>query len=311
MFRHSFLLFIAVVFLLNSGVVSASAGSIENMAHRGAAGIAPENTMVAFKTAVTRCGAGWVELDVHISKDGVPVIIHDDSLVRTTNAEEVYPDRSPWRVCDFTFAELSRLDAGKWFVEKDPFKSIAGGEVPAEDKEYFASGKVKIPALRGVLTLMKSLNCKVNIEVKNYPVYYPGIAKKVISDIKSLGMEKDVLISSFDLEILAEISKISPEFRLAALIEQPVVLTSQYFKDTLKVSAWNPGSDILGQSSKEYIYNGKLRTDLIAKAKEIGLDTYVWTVDEPEIMKEFIKAGVSGIITNFPHRLTAVLGKSK
>lgn len=84
------------------------------MAHRGASKSAPENTLAAFRAARS-AGADLYELDVQQTKDQELVVIHDATLARTTNAEEVFPDRSPWRVRDFTLAELRQLDAGSWF----------------------------------------------------------------------------------------------------------------------------------------------------------------------------------------------------
>lgn len=87
------------------------------VAHRGASAIAPENTMAAFRAA-DAAGADLYELDVHLTKDGEIVVLHDSTLARTTNVEELFPDRKPWRVRDFTLAEIGSLDAGRWFNEK-------------------------------------------------------------------------------------------------------------------------------------------------------------------------------------------------
>ncbi|WP_157246300.1 glycerophosphodiester phosphodiesterase [Nonomuraea typhae] len=98
------------------------------VAHRGAPRVAPENTLAAFRAART-AGADLYELDVHLTKDDRLVVIHDASLARTTNVEEVFPDRTPWRVRDFTLEEIRRLDAGSWF---DP--RFAGEPVPTLEK---------------------------------------------------------------------------------------------------------------------------------------------------------------------------------
>jgi glycerophosphoryl diester phosphodiesterase len=95
------------------------------IAHRGASGYAPEHTMAAYRLAIEQ-GADFVEQDLQITKDGVLVCLHDLSLERTTNVEEVFPDRfttfangtKTWLVSDFTLAEVKRLDSGSWFSEK-------------------------------------------------------------------------------------------------------------------------------------------------------------------------------------------------
>lgn len=84
------------------------------IAHRGASAYAPENTLDAVGDAAS-LGILWVENDVQRTKDGELVVIHDDSLRRTTDAEEVFPGCAPWKVKDFTAAEIARLDAGSWF----------------------------------------------------------------------------------------------------------------------------------------------------------------------------------------------------
>lgn len=93
-------------------------------AHRGASAYAPENTLAAVDAA-DDLGVAWVENDVQLTKDGVLVVVHDTTLGRTTDAEEVFPGRAPWAVKDFTAAEIAKLDAGSWFGA-----GFAGARVP-------------------------------------------------------------------------------------------------------------------------------------------------------------------------------------
>ena len=90
-----------------------------NLAHRGARSIAPENTLVAGRKAF-EAGADMWEFDVQLTADKKPIVVHDRTLTRTTNVEEVFPDRSCYKVDDFTLAEIKQLDAGSWFVREDP-----------------------------------------------------------------------------------------------------------------------------------------------------------------------------------------------
>ena len=105
------------------------------VAHRGASAYAPEHTLAAYRLALEQ-GADFVEQDLGVTRDGVLVCVHDDSLERTTNVEEVFPDRFTeesrtgrirrrWRVADFTLAEIKQLDAGSWFGP-----SFTGARVP-------------------------------------------------------------------------------------------------------------------------------------------------------------------------------------
>ena len=101
-----------------------SLGPKRSIAHRGASAYAPEHTLAAYRLAIEQ-GADYVEQDLAVTKDGVLICLHDDSLERTTNAREVFPGRAPWLAVDFTLEEIKRLDAGSWFGPR-----CAGERVP-------------------------------------------------------------------------------------------------------------------------------------------------------------------------------------
>src|SRR5215471_12335133 len=86
-----------------------------NIAHRGARAFAPENTLEAI-AAAAHLGCHMVELDVRLSRDGELIVVHDHNLARCSNVREVFPDRGPWFVSDFTASEIAKLDAGSWYV---------------------------------------------------------------------------------------------------------------------------------------------------------------------------------------------------
>jgi glycerophosphoryl diester phosphodiesterase len=128
-----------------------------SIAHRGASAYAPEHTLTAYRTAIEQ-GADYVEQDLAITRDGVLICLHDDSLERTTTVEEVYPERGQidaatgrrrWLAADFTLAEIKRLDAGRWFDAR-----FAGEQLPTWDEAVAAVGtgaglypELKTPAL--------------------------------------------------------------------------------------------------------------------------------------------------------------------
>ena len=127
------------LFLIMSISGSAQYGKKTNVAHRGASAYAPEHTLAAYTLAI-EMGADYVEQDLAVTKDGVLICLHDASLERTTNVEELYPDRvstqtiegktrKAWLANDFTLAEIKRLDAGSWFNSK-----FAGEKVPTFDE---------------------------------------------------------------------------------------------------------------------------------------------------------------------------------
>ncbi|MBZ4015190.1 glycerophosphodiester phosphodiesterase [Streptomyces purpurogeneiscleroticus] len=171
------------------------------IAHRGAAKYAPENTLAAVDEADRR-GVEWVENDVQRTKDGRLVVIHDATLERTTNAEKVYPDRSPWRVGDFTAAEIARLDAGSWFGKK--FR----GE--------------RVPTLASYLNRMDRNDQRLLLEIKN-PEKYPGIEKQILAQLRSSGwldaahVMDGLVIQSFGVAAVRRVHSLQPDVRTAVL----------------------------------------------------------------------------------------------
>lgn len=147
--------------------------------------MAPENTPAAFRKALA-IGVDAVELDVHLSSDGEPVVIHDPSLRRTTQGSGL--------VKDLTVAALRRLDAGRWFGE-----AFAGE---------------RIPTLAEALEILRTV--RVIIELKNGPIYYPEIAGRVAAVVRAAG-HQSITISSFDHHALLQIRLAEPEIETAAL----------------------------------------------------------------------------------------------
>ena len=124
------------------------------IAHRGFRGIAPENTLLAAQKGFD-IGADMWELDVAASSDGILVVLHDNTLTRTTDAKTRFPSRSPWIIYDFTFDELKSLDAGSWYSKTDPFMQIAYGRVGSAELE--ACKDLRIPTLREALEWTRRL----------------------------------------------------------------------------------------------------------------------------------------------------------
>ena len=156
-------------------------------AHRGASANAPENTLAAFELAV-RLGAKAIELDTMLSRDGIPVVIHDHTLERTTNGHGL--------VSDHDLSDLIQLDAGSWFSE--------------------AFNDEKIPLLREVLERF-SHNILINIELKNYHAPHDTLTETVIKLVDELDVWDSVLFSSFLPRNLKLIQKQKPEAKVALL----------------------------------------------------------------------------------------------
>lgn len=137
---------------------SGAAGRPGRRGPPGASGYAPENTLAAVDAA-DALGIDWVENGVHRTRDGVLVVLHDTDLKRTTDVEQVFPDRAPWAVKDFTAAELTKLDAGSWFGTQ------------------FTGARV--PTLTQFLHRVERNRQKLLLEIKS-PATYPGIERDII-----------------------------------------------------------------------------------------------------------------------------------
>ncbi|WP_036635669.1 glycerophosphodiester phosphodiesterase [Paenibacillus massiliensis] len=159
-------------------------------AHRGCSNAAPENTMAAFQLALDCSAVSWIELDVQLSRDGVPMVIHDFKVDRTTNGTGL--------VRDMTSAELARLDAGAWKSSK-----YAGEHVPQ---------------LSEVLDLCQG-SVSLNIELKTSGNMYPGLEKAVLREIMARRMERDVVLTSFDRQALRQVKALDSEIRTGLIID--------------------------------------------------------------------------------------------
>lgn len=264
------------------------------VAHRGARSVAPENTLLSAERAYDFKADQW-ELDVQESKDGELVLIHDPHFRRTSNAEQVFPMRFFWKVKNFTLEEIKQLDAGSWYLKKDPFGEIKNGTVTTAEQERMVNEP--FPTLREALQFTKDKEWSVNIEIKDVSGT-PGdaeIVQKTVALIEEMGMQDHVIISSFNLDYLVQVKQINPELKTAALVKK--------MDDALKLLQ-DIGADAINPS-----YDSIKDMSIIQTLRDAGYDVYVWTVNDEAAMITLINAGVSGIITDYPQKLAEVLEK--
>ena len=287
-----------------------------NIAHRGARSLAPENTLAAARAALA-VGADMWELDVSLTADGELVVLHDDTLVRTTNVEQLFPERSPWLISDFTLTEIKRLDTGGPFVAKDPFEQIGAGKLAKADVESLDGEP--IPTLREALLFTRNHNWRVNVEIKPLlpPRHTFPLAEQVAALISELAMDEQVLVSSFVPLYLKQVQERSPAIETAVLTEGPMPLGEQQKYEQLGIElspllyfdGTDPVSFLAGLGSKIYHPYYAMLTDTdIKELRQAGLAINLWTVNDRTHMARLVKAGVSGIITDFPQVLSQVLG---
>ena len=247
------------------------------VAHRGYSARYPENTASAFEAAIG-AGADMIELDVCLTKDRIPVVIHDQTLERTTDGHGL--------VSEFTLSELKKLDAGSWFSPE--FK----GE--------------SIPTLEEILLQIRG-KISVNIEIKpeNYESIDPAdaIEKQIYIMVEQFGMNESVLISSFEHCYFPRIKfrhiKINNKntLRIAPLQEKEFSEKNvlKLCKDT-EAYSFHPNERFLTPSLIEILNKNRFRT-------------IPYTINNEKRIEQLAKWGVTGIITDEPEIMWKVLQK--
>lgn len=258
---------------LRGSVGPSDRSDVVRVAHRGASGHAPENTIPAVALGIDM-HAELVEVDVQLTRDGVLVVMHDTTLKRTTDAERLYPTRRPWRVKDFTYAEIKQLDAGSWY-----------------DQEYAGT---RVPTLRQVLDTLADSTAGLLLEVKA-PKKYPGIAERVAAELAEWSPRRDhgrrVVICSFDWKFIKRFRALMPEIETA-------VIGTPSRRELPGIARY------ADQVNPQF---GSVDAAYLERVHELGMESYGWTVDEPEDMRELIEMGADGVITNQPDVLDKLL----
>lgn len=276
------------------------------IAHRGASGLMPENTLAAFKLALAMQAEG-IELDVHLAADGKPVVIHDQRVNRTTNAAG--------RVTTFTSEQLHNLDAGSWFLRKlalRPRRLRRVAEAVARYNE--ATGIAKIggldfsdeapPMLAEVFTLLAPENPKrIYVELKGEAAKKAALLEATVAQVRAFQLEQQVTLLSFDHMIIREAKTIAPEIRTAATFPatRNALATSRAIIKTIRQA----------RADEAALHFGLVSRRLVTALHEEKIDVSVWTVNRKVIMRRMIQCGVDAIMTNFPNDLLDVLQASE
>jgi glycerophosphoryl diester phosphodiesterase len=230
-------------------------------AHRGARSVAPENTLKALKMSLGHCD--FIEIDVQLSKDYVPIIMHDDTLERTTNVKslEQFKSRKPYFVHDFTFEELKQLDYGE-------------GE--------------SLLTLHAALSFIKENNFFINVEIKDAKSEFKDqeVVKRVLKEIIALKVEERVLISSFRHAYLPLCKQILPNLATAALVEDIHPKNLLNYLKKLGVEAYHMNDELVDKET-------------ISKLKNAGFFVNIYTVNDTTRQKELFQMGVNGVFSDF------------
>jgi glycerophosphoryl diester phosphodiesterase len=275
--------------------------------HRGAKGMYPENTLLSFKKAIDQ-GVDGLELDVHLTKDGEVVVIHDETLDRTTNG-------TGW-IKDLTLAEIKQVSAGSKF-----------SHFP-----YYQAGwdKEQVPTLKEVLELLEPYHIELNIELKTNDVVYEKIEEKVHELVQKYGSGREVIYSSFHLPTILRMKKIDPAAKIAWLLNEGISLPHDYL-NTLELEALHLNKSIILPNKKtiqqitrliqvknvgfpkevKEFFRFKMHSDYHQLLKEIYHKVRVWTVNEPDQISRLLDIKVNAIITDFPERAISIRNERK
>ncbi len=265
------------------------------MAHRGFRALAPENSLLAARKGLEAGADSW-ELDVAASRDGELVLLHDDSLARTTDARERFPGRAPWTVYDFDLAELRSLDAGSWYGNADPFGEVAAGRLGPADLASFAGQR--LPTLREALELTRDAGWELNVEIKDAKgqACDAWIVERTVGLLRELGLVERSCVSSFNHDYLRRARRAEPALDVGALVEKRAPDDVLALLEGIGARSYNPDKAILDEPT-------------VRALRAAGFDIFVWTVNEEADIERCISWGVTGLITDYPDRCLRALGR--
>ncbi|MEU8530767.1 MULTISPECIES: glycerophosphodiester phosphodiesterase [Streptomyces] len=257
-----------------AGPARAAHGPPLVIAHRGASAYAPENTLAAIDLA-GEMGFAWVENDVRRTRDGELVVVHDDSLARTTDVEQRFPGRAPWNVKDFTAAEIAGLDAGSWF----------GGRWRG----------ARVPTLKEYLNRLDANRQNLLLEIKK-PELYPGIEADTLRVLDREGwldrrhVRDRLVVQSFDAASVRAVHARRPDVT-TGFLGTPAVA---------ELPAYAAFSDQINPSHTTITADYVTAVQALRGPHGVPLRVSTWTVNDAADASRAAGFGVDGIISNSP-----------
>ncbi len=306
--------------LLAPALLASAGHAFDLQGHRGARGLAPENTLAAFAAALS-IGVSTLELDLAMTRDGVVVVHHDAGLNPdlTRGSDGRFLETSGPAIRSLTLAELKRFDVGRL----KPGTSYA-----RTFSEQEAVDGARIPTLAEVFDLVRQTGAdhvRFNIETKLTPASGSPtpdpetFAAAVTQQVRAAGLADRVTVQSFDWRTLAVARRIAPEIARVCLTVEGGS-SDNLARGRPGASPWTAGLDIDdfdGSAPRLVIAAGcsvwspnfrNLTANNLAEARSLGLKVIPWTVNEHAEMTRLIALGVDGIITDYPNRLRTVMG---
>jgi glycerophosphoryl diester phosphodiesterase len=235
--------------------------------HRGASAAAPENTLAAFAEA-QRVGADGIEFDVRLSRDGIPVVIHDANLKRTAGLDEF--------VAHLDGAALRQVNVGAFFEK--------------------STGHYPVPLLADVFEMFRRSSAALYVEMKGEPVSFELI-RAVASLVEEFKIFDQVVVESFDLQAIGKLKEVLPAVRTAALFESVLRRPTNLLANRILTAAKKVGANEIAP------HHSLVTGYLIAQARNAGLPAVAWTVDRPNWIERGRALGLKALITNDPAAL--------
>lgn len=236
--------------------------------HRGASAAAPENTLLAFKQAIDD-GADGIEFDVRLSRDGVPVVIHDANLKRTALMDSM--------VSNLTADELQQVNVGAFFPN---------------------TINCAVPTLSAVFELFREVDGLLYLEMKGEPVN-EQLIEKVASTIEAHDIASQVIVECFDHSAIGALKMVAPHLRTAALFESRLCRPANLFSGAVLSAAKAV------QANEIALHYTLVTNRIVYKATEEGFEVVVWTVDNPKWIERARELGIKSVITNNPAKMLA------
>jgi glycerophosphoryl diester phosphodiesterase len=255
------------------------------IAHQGGELLAPSNTLTAFQQAVD-LGVDVLEFDIHITKDGQLVTIHDPTVDRTTNGTG--------NVHDLTLDEIQKLDAGYHFEDLD-------GELSYRGKGAY------IPSLEEVFQTFPTMKMVIEIKDDNPAQRVPEISEKLWSLIQKYQKEDQVVVASFDQQIINQFKEVS-KGKVALSAGEDEIRKFIIFKKLFLANLYRPNADVFQIPTKESIFN-LASPSIMKEANRRNVNIQYWTIDDKETMRSLVEDGADGIITNRPDLMLEVLAE--
>jgi glycerophosphoryl diester phosphodiesterase len=284
------------------------------VAHRGASAFAPENTLEAAEEGLAEGADAW-EFDVRLTRDGVPVVVHDASLLRTTDVAGRFPDdprgANGYLVAEFEAEEIRGLDAGSWFVAAGGGKRSAdwfGTRAELSDAEVarYAARGVRVPTLRECLEWTRQAGWLANVEVKTWPGHDRTVVAAVLAEVAACRVADRVLISSFDHDDVAEVARSRLPVATGVLALQPFYQPARYVREVVGADCYHPSAEALGacpDGGRVPPGVDEFRAEDLHALRRADVPVLCYTVNDASpggLARRLAVAGVSALFTDDP-----------